>query len=130
MTRSGAASLAVNQPAMRRPAAQRYVTLFALLAFFLQSFAVQSHIHPLDKPASVAAAINNIPAPIKKIDPVDLGSCRLCQELIHAGAFVAPSAFAVPASQSAAAIVFAALPLLAGMLAPAFAWQSRAPPQH
>lgn len=125
MTRSGAASLAPKQPATRR-----YITLFALLAFFLQSFAVQSHIHPLDKPASVDAAINNIPAPVKKIDPVDLGSCRLCQEIIHAGAFVAPSAFAVPASQSAAAIIFAALPLLAGMLAPAFGWQSRAPPQH
>ncbi len=125
MTRSGAVSLALKQPAARR-----YVTLFALLAFFLQSFAVQSHIHPLDKPAAVAAAVNNIPAPVKTIDPVDLGSCRLCQELIHAGAFVAPSAFAVPASQSAAAIVFAALPLLAGMLAPAFAWQSRAPPHH
>jgi hypothetical protein len=125
MTRSGAASLLLKQPAARR-----YVTLFALLAFLLQSFAVQSHIHPLDKPASVAAAVNNIPAPVKKIDPVDLGSCRLCQELIHAGAFVAPSAFAMPASQNAAAIIFTALPLLAGMLAPAFAWQSRAPPQH
>lgn len=130
MTRSGAASLALKQPAARRSTARQYVTLFALLAFFLQSFAVQSHIHPLDKPASVAAAVNNIPAPVKKIDPVDLGSCRLCQELIHAGAFVAPSAFAVPASQSAATIAFAALPLLAGMLAPAFGWQSRAPPQH
>jgi hypothetical protein len=123
MTRS--VSLVVKQPAARR-----YITLFALLAFFLQSFAVQSHVHPLDKPATVAAAVNNIPAPVKTIDPVDLGSCRLCQELVHAGAFVAPSAFAVPASQSATAIVFAALPLLAGILAPAFAWQSRAPPHH
>ncbi|HEX2761697.1 MAG TPA: hypothetical protein VHM27_14330 [Rhizomicrobium sp.] len=128
MTRSGAASLVLKQPAAR--ATRRYVTLFALLAFLLQSFAVQSHIHPLDKPASVAAAINNIPAPVKKIDPVDLGSCRLCQEIVHAGAFVAPSAFAVPASQNAAIIAFTALPLLAGLLAPAFAWQSRAPPRH
>jgi hypothetical protein len=125
MPRSGAVSLILKQPAARQ-----YVTLFALLAFFLQSFAVQSHIHPLDTPATVAAAVNNIPAPVKTIDPVDLGSCRLCQELVHAGAFVAPSAFAVPASQSAAAVIFAALPLLAGMLAPAFAWQSRAPPHH
>lgn len=125
MHRSGAASLVLKQPAARR-----YVTLFALLAFFLQSFAVQSHIHPLDKPATAAAAVNNIPAPVKKIDPVDIGSCRLCQELIHAGAFVAPAATAVPASQSAAAIVFTALPLLAGLLTPAFAWQSRAPPHH
>lgn len=115
---------------LQQPAARRYVTLFALLAFFLQSFAVQSHVHSLDKPATAAAAVNNIPAPVKTIDPVDLGSCRLCQELVHAGAFVAPSAFVVPASQSAAAIVFAALPLLAGILAPAFAWQSRAPPHH
>lgn len=125
MARSGAASLALKQSATRR-----YVTLFALLAFFLQSFAVQSHIHPLDKPTAASAAIGNIPAPVKKIDPVDLGSCRLCHELLHAGAFVAPAAFAVPASQNAAAIVFTALPLLGGLLAPAFAWQSRAPPHH
>jgi hypothetical protein len=125
MPRSGAVSLILKQPAARQ-----YVTLFALLAFFLQSFAVQSHIHPLNTPATVTAAVNNIPAPVKTIDPVDLGSCRLCQELIHAGAFVAPSAIAVPASTGAAAFVFTALPLLAGMLAPAFAWQSRAPPHH
>jgi hypothetical protein len=125
MTRSGAASLLLKQPAARR-----YVTLFALLAFLLQGFAVQSHIHPLDKPAATAAVLDNVPAPLKKIDPIDLGSCRLCQELIHAGAFIAPSAFAMPASQNAAAIVFTALPLLAGILAPAFAWQSRAPPRH
>lgn len=116
--------------ALKRPAAQRYVTLFALLAFFLQSFALQSHVHPLDQASSIAAAINNVPAPVKKIDPVDLGSCRLCQEIAHAGAFVAPSAFVAPASQNTAAIVFTALPLLAGLLAPAFAWQSRAPPQR
>ncbi len=125
MPRSGAVSLILKQPAIRQ-----YVTLFALLAFFLQSFAVQSHIHPLNTPAAVAAAVNTIPAPAKPLDPLDLGSCRLCQELIHAGAFVAPSAFAIPASQSAAAVAFAALPLLAGILAPAFAWQSRAPPHH
>lgn len=125
MTRSGAASFVLKQPAARQ-----YVTLFALLAFLLQGFAVQSHIHPLDKPLAVAAAVNNIPAPVKSIDPVDLGSCRLCQELAHAGAFVAPSALAVPASQHAAAAVFTALPLLIGVLAPAFAWQSRAPPRY
>ena len=50
MPRSGAVSLILKQPATRQ-----YVTLFALLAFFLQSFAVQSHIHPLNTPATVAA---------------------------------------------------------------------------
>ncbi len=110
--------------------ASRWVTLAAILAFFLQNLAIQTHIHPADLPvlAKVSAAQTPAPAPLKAQDPID--QCRLCQELIHAGAFVAPSAAAIPASQILVLAVFAALPRSSAALAPAFAWQSRAPPQH
>jgi hypothetical protein len=121
--------------AIARPAAspiKRWVTLVALLAFFLQGLAVQTHIHPgspapVAKLASIHAATPAAPA--KNQDPVD--QCPLCQELVHAGTFIAPSAAALLAAPLATvrAIPLALLPTRA-QSAPAFAWQSRAPPQN
>jgi hypothetical protein len=109
---------------------KRAAMLFALLAFVIQSYAVQTHIHPLAKRELAAIAASNIPAPAKNIDPVDVGSCRLCHAVHHAGIFLAPFSFTVPASLSLTSAVFVTLPLFVGAIAPAFPWQSRAPPRH
>lgn len=114
-----------------RPAASRkWVAIFALLAFFLQSLAVQTHIHPALSPVVAKTAVQQVPAPapLKSQDPVD--QCRLCQELVHAGAFVAPTMVAVLVAPSLAAAVFAAPPSPSSRPATAFAWQSRAPPRR
>jgi hypothetical protein len=113
----------------KAPASQRLITLFALLAFFIQSFALQTHVHPAP-PAAVAAVVAHTPtpAPLKNQDPVD--QCRLCQELVHAGAVITPSATVVTASLNIAAAVFAATPAFAADPVRAFSWQSRAPPRH
>lgn len=108
---------------------QRWVTLFALLAFFLQGLAVQTHIH---EQAPVARTVNALPAPakapLKSQDPVD--QCRLCQELLHAGAFVTPSTAAIPAELTYISAVFVTLATPTTATATAFAWQSRAPPRR
>ena len=117
--------------AIPRPAPiKRWVTALALLAFFLQGLVVQTHIHaPLaaqtltDKSASLPA-----PAPLKAQDPID--QCRLCQEMAHAGIFVAPSASAAAISLTFALAVFAAPAEVSPRSATAFAWQSRAPPRR
>jgi hypothetical protein len=111
---------------------KRLVTLAALLAFFLQCLAVQTHIHQLAEvqPASVVAANIPDPAPLKSQDPIDQGSCRLCQELLHSGVFVAPVVTVLPASQAFVIAAFTALPAFAATWAPAFAWRSRAPPRR
>jgi len=104
--------------------------MLALLGFFLQSMAVQTHVHPLDLSpvAKLAAAHTPPPAPSKTQDPVD--QCRLCQEIVHAGSFITPSAalLAAPLSQ-VQAIPLVLLPPRA-QSAPSFAWQSRAPPRR
>ena len=110
--------------------ARKWVAVFTLLAFFLQGLAVQTHIHPSLQSAVAKTAAQHLPgsAPVKNQDPVD--QCRLCQELIHAGAFVAPSA-AVPLASPA--FIVAALtvrPSPAEQSALAFSWQSRAPPRR
>jgi hypothetical protein len=106
------------------------MALFALVAFFLQSLAVQTHIHPAEQPvvAKIVAAHHPAPAPLKSQDPID--QCRLCQELVHAGAFVTPSTTAVAASQAFVLAAFVVLPPATAGPATAFAWQSRAPPRR
>lgn len=125
MARSAAASFA-----LKRSAPRRFITLFALLAFFLQGLTLQNHLHQFFSAPTEIAAVKDLPAPAKKSDPSDQNHCRLCQEIAQAGAFVAPAASALPANLNFVAAVFVTLPLLSGAFAPAFAWQSRAPPRH
>jgi hypothetical protein len=108
--------------------AKRWVTIVALLAFFLQSLVVQTHIHQPVQPFQTVAAHLPGPAPLKGPDPID--QCRLCQELVHAGAFVTPSASTGLTSMAIAATVFSAAPNALVSLTRAFAWQSRAPPRR
>src|SRR5438477_8937285 len=99
MMRSGHATV--------RPAATRkWMAVLALLAFFFQSLAVQTHIHQQGAPAAVKAALfqKSGSAPLKNQDPVD--QCRLCQELVHAGNFVTPSASVALASLSLVPAIF------------------------
>jgi hypothetical protein len=118
--------------ALPRPASPRkWVTVLALLAFFLQSLAVQTHIHPSQAPAAVkalAALQEPGPAPIKSQDPLD--QCRLCQELVHAGSFFTPAVVTLAASLSFTAAIFVALRAPPNSSTTAFAWQSRAPPRR
>jgi len=116
--------------ALKAPTAKRWMTVFALLAFFLQGLAVQTHIHQLVQPVAVAtkAASLPAPAPLQNQDPFD--QCRLCQELVHAGTFVTPPVAVVFAGLSFVTTIFAALPAFADASARPFAWQSRAPPRH
>ena len=117
--------------AVRRAAApRRWLAVFALLSFFLQSLAVQTHIHPQLPPVAVkpVAQGTSAPAPAKSQDPMD--QCRLCQELVHAGHFVAPSAIAAFASISLVAAIFAIHVSGPDQVVTAFSWNSRAPPRR
>lgn len=111
------------------PRRSRWITVLAVLAFFLQNLAVQTHIH---EPAPVAKTTTalSIPfkAPLQRQDPID--QCRLCQELVHAGTFITPSIAPVPADLTYVTAVFVATVGATAAFATAFAWQSRAPPRH
>jgi hypothetical protein len=114
--------------ALKAPAAKRWMTVFALLAFFLQGLAVQTHIHQLVQPVATKATSLPAPAPLQNQDPLD--QCRLCQELVHAGTFVTPPAATILFSLSFVTAIFVALPAFADAYARPFAWQSRAPPRR
>jgi len=106
------------------------MTFAVLLAFFLQSLAVQTHVHPSFAPvvAKVAGLHEQTPAPLKNLDPLD--QCRLCQELAHGGNFFTPSAALLVISLNFTAAIFVPLRDPADNAAKPFAWQSRAPPRH
>jgi hypothetical protein len=106
---------------------RRWVTILALLAFFLQSLTLQSHFHSVAEPAKVTSAHMPGSAPLRTQGPVD--QCRLCQELVHSGVFVTPSASSALASLALTTAVYAALPSALVSLTTAFAWRSRAPPR-
>jgi hypothetical protein len=115
-----------------RPAsARQWITTLALLAFFLQSLTLQTHIHPPFQPATAQAAaldLGGAKVPLKSQDPVD--QCRLCQELVNAGAFIAPTVASAAADLSFAAVSLTVLTAFMADPARAFAWRSRAPPRR
>jgi len=116
--------------ALSRPnPARRWITVLALLAFFLQGLTLQTHVHQPILPAAAAKIqTDGAPKAPLKLDPMD--QCRLCQELVHAGTFVSPSASVSAADLTSVAASFVTLLVIAIDPATAFAWQSRAPPRH
>jgi hypothetical protein len=106
--------------------ARRWITALALLAFFLQSLSVQTHVHQPFEPVATKIQTGSAPKAPLKLDPID--QCRLCQELAHAGTFVTPSVAATSPSLNLVAARFIVLVAFATAPATAFAWQSRAPP--
>lgn len=105
----------------------RALTLVLLLAFTLQSFVTQTHLHAMPGAGVAQTAFQ---APHHGNTPLDEGAaaCPFCQATVHAGAFFAPAppVLLLPASciRSAvsASICDAIVPTLT------HAWHSRAPP--
>jgi hypothetical protein len=106
---------------------RRLVMLFALLAFALQAYLVQTHMHGqpgvLSLKPHVSAPVQ--PAPF---DPLAPANCALCQEILHAGTAIAPdnSELALLLTWIAMAPAVALLP--AEPIALTTGWHSRAPP--
>lgn len=111
----------------RGSAGWRAVTVVVLLAFTLQSFITQTHLHAPSASRSTQVALQ---APHPGNAPVDEGTanCPFCQATIHAGAFFAPATpvLVLPASWIGIALFSPVLAVRAR--ASAHAWYSRGPP--
>lgn len=127
---------AVAQRRGARSPARLAVTLLALLAFALQSYVTQTHIHHASSVSfgltfDAQAAKQNVstPQPHDKYPAnEDPSNCPICQEMLHAGQFVTPTALAVLAP--ALAVSFVALVIQSIIIARAVShdWRGRAPP--
>ena len=102
--------------------------LFALLAFALQAYLVQTHIH--GQQPGVFSLKPHVSAPVQPapFDPLAPANCALCQEILHAGTAITPdnSQLALLLTWIGMAPAVALLP--AEPIALTTGWHSRAPP--
>jgi hypothetical protein len=107
---------------------RRLVMLFALLAFALQAYLVQTHIH--GQQPGVLSLKPHVSAPVQPapFDPLAPANCALCQEILHAGTAITPdnSQLALLLTWIGMAPAVALLP--AEPIALTTGWHSRAPP--
>lgn len=126
MTRRVPRSVARRAPDMARMA----LVLLLALSFTLQAFVTQTHIH-IGSNAVTAGVVMEKSAP-GKTSPLDNETthCLFCQELLHSGQFVTPSAAALVLPTEFVSIVpiRIAVPLFVGAIP--HGWQGRAPPRH
>jgi hypothetical protein len=102
------------------------ITLFALLAFALQGYVTQTHIH-LTHAMSVTLGV---PAEHEKYPSKDDPSnCPLCQEILHAGAFVTPSAAALLLPTFTVSTIALVIDTPIAITVLSHSWQGRAPPR-
>jgi hypothetical protein len=113
----------------------RQALVFAVLvAFALQGYIVQTHIHFSPEAAALldadtgAHAANGTSHHDKYPPADDPANCPICQEILHSGQFITPSAqFLLPPTFAVSTITLVdrALPHI---LAPSHSWRGRAPP--
>lgn len=116
---------------LSRQSGWQALTWILVLAFGLQSYVTQTHIHGVAASFDVPIAgkvLSKTPTPTNPGDR-DAGDCPFCQAIVHAGAFFAPAAIAIllpGCSSEQLWLLHIADPVPGGG---AYHWQSRAPPR-
>ena len=116
-------------PGKRTTAWRRLLVAFLLLALVVQGYATQTHIHKQNS-STVSADLKAGGSPKHDNFPVndDPANCPICQQIIHAGQFLAP-AWLVPfllfLAISKIEIATLAIPRFDAV---SYSWRSRGPP--
>jgi hypothetical protein len=118
---------------VRETALRVVISLFVMLAFGLQSYIAQTHIHfkpdTFSSYSKLAAESGKGQQPDKFPANGDPANCPICQEILHSGQFVTPTAaiLLLPAVAVSVIKIVADIPVAAQR--PSHAWRSRAPPK-
>jgi len=113
------------------------VTAFAFVAFALQSYIVQTHIHFSPdaelRLAGYVASHDTKPAQQAPRDKYpsneDPANCPICQEILHSGHFVIPAAQVFLAPYLAVSTIVVVDTALPHIFALSHSWRGRAPPR-
>ncbi|HEY6579169.1 MAG TPA: hypothetical protein VIY09_07580 [Rhizomicrobium sp.] len=109
----------------------RLVTWVLLLAFTLQSFVTQTHIHWAPRASAGATIAKVLESTSGHRSPIEnAATCPFCQAIVHAGAFFASAAPLLRLPVVWAECTIPRLIAAASRAPSAHNWQSRAPPQH
>ena len=103
----------------------RLIAALVLLAFTIQSYVTQTHIHDA-APAGITKTVGHGKAPLRDT-PLD---CPFCQTVAHAGSVFMPAAPLLFVSAQWVEINTPHFLLRDLVSATAQGWQSRAPPHH
>jgi hypothetical protein len=124
----------VRGSASRGSGARLAITFFVLFAFTLQTYVLQTHIHGtagfgvataklvLDKNAAQKQRPDKLPP------ANDPANCPICQEILHTGFYVTPSAAVLPPPAVAVSIAPTVIDIVTAVEAHSHIWKSRAPP--
>lgn len=110
----------------------RAIAWILLIAFTLQSYVTQTHIHGISQSLDGRADVNtSAAAPAHPNAPADKSAqdCPFCQAIIHSGAFFVPTAPFIPQPVWVTSFVQCVTSKAVVAVAVTFGWQSRAPPQ-
>ncbi len=125
------AETAENSGIRNRGVASRLVVFVSAIAFVLQSFIAQTHIHARNEAIRDNVEFAAVSSPAHGKTPINNGTqdCPFCQAIVHAGAFLTPTPpfLALPV-RAETAVPF--VELYAVHRAATHNWHSRAPPQH
>ena len=127
----------------RAPDFARALLLFVLLlAFGLQSYITQTHIHfapgsfgsvsASDSNASVSgkrAGTKNVAPAQKWPGKDDPANCPICQTIIHSGAFVTPTVASLALPTEAISVIAVTIQAPQFISAVSHSWRGRAPPK-
>ena len=125
------ASLLSGNALTRAPARRIFLVGLMILALVAQGYTLQTHIH---KPGSASISITSDVGGSAGHGKVPLNddpaNCPTCQQILHAGQFVAPAwlvPFLLVATVSTVEITTAALPHYDTI---SHSWRGRGPPLH
>src|SRR6185437_15594998 len=133
-------STRVKAPKRQRFAGARLVVLVTLLAFAIQTYLTQTHIHFSSEGQSSGVhgqlalgggkVANGVPVDRKDRYPAneDPANCPLCQELIHAGQFVTPAAAVLFLPSLAISVIELTIRYSPHLHTVTHIWRGRAPP--
>jgi len=103
-----------------------------LLTFALQSYVTQTHIHlapgSFASYSELGAAKKQLPDKFPAQD--DPANCPICQEILHSGQFVTPSAASALLPSLSVSIIAIVTQIVAVPKTASHTWQSRGPPRH
>ena len=118
----------------RSSGARLAITFFVLLAFTLQTYVMQTHVHgmagfgatvtklALDKSAAQQQRPDKLPP------ANDPASCPICQEILHTGFYVTSAAAALLLPTVVVSVAPIVIDVVRVVQAGSHSWKSRAPP--
>jgi len=129
-TKNAATKVKIANP--RRSAVRVAISVLMLLTFALQSYVTQTHIHlaqgSFASYSELGAAKKQLPDKFPAQD--DPANCPICQEILHGGQFVTPTAAAALLPCLSVSIIAIVAHIVVAPEATSHTWQSRGPPQN